>query len=416
MTNHTQETHTHESFHKTRFAVIWMNILSEPLFTVYGLLAFILRKDLNASIFQIAILMMLRPVVSILSLYWSHTFGRRRDRLLSNVMTAEILSRAPFLLFPFTNNVWLIIACSAFHMMMRRGGVPAWMEILKLNLPSKERNRIFSQGSVVAYAEGVLLAIPIGYLLDSNPHMWRWLFPACALLGIASVALQARIPIPLEKLPMSFEPHGASIWKKILDPWVQSIQLLKSRPDFARFQAGFMICGFGLMLMQPALPLYFADVLNISYTDLMIALSVCRGMGYIISSGYWAQWLSKVGIFQFTSAVNVAVALSFCLMILAQFHIAGLYSAYFLYGIFLAGSHLSWNLSGPLFSHNEDSSVFTGVNIVTVGIRGSVGPALGGFLCVLLGPTSVFFIGIGFCTLAASKMAEWSKTATITTH
>lgn len=393
-----------------------MNILSEPLFTIYGLLAFILRKDFDASISQITILMMLRPVVSIFSLYWSHMFGRRRDRLLSNVMIAEVLSRAPFLFFPFINDVWLIIACSAFHMMMRRGGVPAWMEILKLNLPTEARNRIFAQGAVVAYAEGVLLALPIGYLLDLHPDLWRWLFSGCAVIGICSVALQYRIPIPIEKLPMSFEPSGGSLWQKIMDPWVQSIQLLKKRPDFARFQTGFMICGFGLMIMQPALPLYFADVLKISYTDLMIALSICRGMGYVISSKYWARWLSHIDIFRFSSAVNTVVAFSFCFMILAQFHIAGLYLAYFLYGVFLAGSHLSWNLSGPLFAKNEESSLYTGVNIVSVGVRGSVGPSLGGLLCVAFGPVAVFCIGIGFCGIAAQKMADWSKLAVVSNY
>ena len=35
-----------------------------------------------------------------------------------------------------------------------------------------------------------------------------------------------------------------------------------------------------------------------------------------------------------------------------------------------AGSELSWNMSGPLFSKQEESSSYTSVNIVTAGIRG----------------------------------------------
>jgi len=401
------------SYARTRVAVIWMNILSEPLLTIYALLAFILRKDLNASLFQIALLTMLRPVVSIFSLYWSHSFGKRKDRLLINVMAAEVLSRAPFLLFPFIDNVWLIIAASAFHMMMRRGGIPAWMEILKINLPEKERNKIFSQGSIAAFAEGVLLAIPIAYLLDFHPDAWRWLFFSSAVLGIAGVALQARIPIPLEKLPMSFEKVEGSFLNKIIDPWKESFLLLKRRPDFSRFQMGFMICGSALMIMQPALPIYFADVLHLTYTDVMIALSIFRGLGFILSSNYWASWMSRVNIFHFSSLVNFCVSSFFIFLLCAQIHIIFIYIAYFFYGIFLAGSHLSWNLSGPIFSRSEESSAFTGVNVLTVGARGLVAPPLGGVLCSFVGVIPLFFIGIVLCFYATFKMFEWGRTAVV---
>ena len=69
---------------KTFRGVLLSSVLSEPLFTLYGFTAFILRKHLDATAFQIAFLTMLRPLVSILSFYWSANLSKRRDKLRSN--------------------------------------------------------------------------------------------------------------------------------------------------------------------------------------------------------------------------------------------------------------------------------------------------------------------------------------------
>ena len=69
-----------------------------------------------------------------------------------------------------------------------------------------------------------------------------------------------------------------------------------------------------------------------------------------------------------------------------------------------AGSEMSWNLSGPIFADREDSSPYSALNVITVGIRGCVVPLLGTFLCSAMGPSAVFFIGIGFCFMATWHM------------
>ncbi|NRA90325.1 MAG: hypothetical protein HRU43_04275 [Simkaniaceae bacterium] len=68
----------------TRLAFIWMQIATEPFLAFYTLLLFILRKDLNATPLQISVLATLRPVLSVLSFYWSANLLRERSKLLSN--------------------------------------------------------------------------------------------------------------------------------------------------------------------------------------------------------------------------------------------------------------------------------------------------------------------------------------------
>jgi len=396
-------------FQRTRAAILATNLLNEPLFSIYALLAFILRKDLGATAFQIALLTMLKPMVSIFSLYW-FAGGGKKSSLRANVVWAGFLARVPFLFFPFCDNVWFCIAAAALHMLFSRASTPAWMEILKLNMSKKERERSFSQGSALGYAEGVFIAIGFGALLDHHPEAWRLLFFVSALLGMVGVWLQKKVPVCGEGVTEAESVEERKRWKEtILWPWKSSWDLMRSRKDFAIFQWGFMACGFGIMLIQPALPLFFVDVLHLSYTDLAIAFSICKGFGFVLTSPVWAKAMGRFSISACSSIVFIGVGLFPLALLLATFSLFWLYLAYIIYGIAQAGSHLIWNLSGPLFAKQEDSLQYTGVNIVMVGMRGMIAPPLGGAFCVITGPIFVLVAGVGLCFLGSWTLMSRSS-------
>jgi hypothetical protein len=396
-----------ESYRRTRGAILWSSLLSEPLFTLYVMLAFILRKDLDATAFQIALLTMLKPVVSVFSFYWSA--GVARKKLRWNVASAGFLARLPFLFFPFVDNVWFLIGGAVVHMFFYRAGNPAWVEILNLNLPKKAREKFFSIGSALGYAEGVLIAIAFGALLDYDHQIWKLLFFGSALVGMCGVFIQMKVPIEGEdEVEAAVKEDKVSFYKRLIDPWKSSYKIMSTRPDFAKFQWGFMACGFGNMLIQPALPLFFVDVLHLTYIDLAIALSICKGLGFVFSSPLWAKAMGRFSIAHLSCAVFAATGLFPLFLILAPFSLFWLYLAYVMYGIAQGGSHLIWNLSGPIFSGKEDSSLYSGVNIVMVGIRGAVAPPLGSLLCVFLGPLIVLGVGIGLCFYGGWRMVSKS--------
>jgi hypothetical protein len=390
-------------FQKTKAALLWSSLLNEPLLTLYALLTFILCKDLGASVFQISVLMALKPIVSIFSFYWSASLGERKDKLRWNLVAAGILGRLPFLLFPFIDNVWFIVAGAIIYMFFYRAGNPAWMEILKLNLPKASREKLFSLSSAIGYGEGVLLAIGFGALMDHGHGLWRILFFGSALLGIGTTLLQLRVPIDAEN---QLAEKAAAPKKKnhLLDPWKTCIRLMKTRPDFAQFQWGFMACGFGIMLIQPALPFFFVDILRLSYIDLAIALSICKGLGFVFSSSLWAKAMQRFSIAKLACAVFVCTGFFPLFLLMTPLSLFWLYLAYFLYGIAQGGSHLIWHLCGPIFSDKEDSSQFSGVNVMMVGVRGAAAHPLGGFLSGVIGPLGVLGLGVVFCFYGGWKM------------
>ncbi|MBX9704543.1 MAG: hypothetical protein K2X39_10355 [Silvanigrellaceae bacterium] len=158
------------------------------------------------------------------------------------------------------------------------------------------------------------------------------------------------------------------------------------------------------MLWQPALPLFFFNVLHLNFTELTIAMTLCKSLGYMVALPFWTRAMSRIDLFAFSGAVTAIAAFFPLGLLAAQWNLTWLYATYLLYGVMQAGSELSWNLSGPIFSKNEDSSTYSGVNVLTIGLRGCFAPPLGSILCSLTNATTVLLMGGGFCLLATWQM------------
>ena len=389
----------HKKMHNT---LIWSNLLTEPLFTLYSFLVFILYKDLGASTFQVALLTMLKPVITILSFYWSAGLPGKTKKLKSNVLWAGFFMRAPFLLCPWIDSAWYVIAAAVNYMFFYRAGTPAWLEIIKRNMGQGKRGRSFSFSVALAYAEGVVLALACGGLLDKDPGLWKGLFFWSALVSLFSLVVQSRIVVTGEDVVQ----ERPSLKELIIRPWRDSYQLMKGRRDFSRFQWGFMVSGFGLMLIQPAIPLFAVDVLGVSYLEMAAAISIAKGLGFALSSPVWARWLDRVHVLKLASLVFLAIGLFTILLSFSVWSTIWLYIAYFWYGVGQGGSHLVWNMSGPIFSGKDDSSRYTGVNVALAGIRGAIAPPLGGYLAILCGPVQVLIMGGALCFYSGIRMLQ----------
>ena len=129
---------------RTRKALLWMNLSNEPFLLLYALLPFILRKDLNASLLQICILSALRPVLPVFSFYWSARLNNSKHTLRSNLIGAWVLARVLFIFLPWMHSVWYVILCCAMYEFFNKSGIPALIEILKINIPKEAREKTFT--------------------------------------------------------------------------------------------------------------------------------------------------------------------------------------------------------------------------------------------------------------------------------
>lgn len=350
--------------------------------------------------------------MSLLSPYWATAINQRRDRLLSNVIWARILSLTPFFFFPFIDNIWYFIAAFALYMLLARGVVPAWMEILKLNLPESMLGNTFAKGSLIGYCGNILSPFLIGWLLDDYHQAWRWLFPLGALISLTAVFISIKIPIPFSaehsgQLPIT-SPREPFL-KQLAAPWKSTWQILRGNSDFCKFQWGFMLGGAGTMIAQPVLPQFFVDILNLSYTEMTIALACLKGIGFVLSTPIWMRQLNRVNIFRFASWPPFWVSLFSACLLASQWHIAWLFVAYFCYGVMEGGSSLAWNLSGPIFAKKTDSSAYSNTNVLAVGVRACVIPPLGSFMGILCGSPAVIFVGGIICLIGNLTFLNYSS-------
>ncbi len=393
---------------KTCQTLFFYGLLGEPLFTLCGFIPYILCNNLGANGLQIALLTTLKPVVSLFSFYWSASLKEKGAKLRSNLVYASFLARVPFLFFPFISSSWFLIGSSAIYLLFSRAAIPAWSEVLRLNLPEESRGKAFSWSFSFSYLEGMGLSLAVGAILDQNQDLWRWLFFLAALIGMAGVYLIFKLPIkhifttPLETRSNSFQ-------KKMMKPWKDTYSLLKTRPDFALFQWGFMVCGFGIMLVQPILPFTLIEHFQFSYMQFGIASIACKGFCIVLSSPFWGRILHRISPFTISASIFFLTALFLFTLHSAYFSPFLAYIAFGFYGIAQGGSHLLWNLSGTYFSKKEDSSSFSGVNVVMVGIRGFVAPFLGAFLAFFFSSSCILFLGALFCLAAAFLVLKNGK-------
>ncbi|MBN1914797.1 MAG: MFS transporter [Parachlamydiales bacterium] len=384
----------------TKWPLLGAIFFSEPfLFIAYNLLPFLLQEKLHASAFQISLLITLRPVVSLFSFYWSANLTQKQHELRANLITAEILSTLPFLLFFFFDNIWYMLFSAGMYTLFYRAGTPALMEILRINLPKVLREKFFSHRLIIGYLEGIFISSIIGFFLDRklfHHHGWKILLLGSALLRILGILLQKKIPVKgfPQNDKITFEKKLS--WSNILVPWKEGIALLKRRKDFARFQWGFMASGFGIMFILPAIPL-FKKYAHLSYLDLALSLALFKGTGFVLFSPLWRRGLNRLPLPLLSSIVFfIAGIFPFCLS-LSYYYTSAFFLAYFLYGIAQGGSSLVWHLSGPIFAAEEESSQYSRINVLVIAVRGMIAPLLGGFLCDRINPLFVFILGSLFC-------------------
>lgn len=388
----------------TATAYVVSRILCVPFWGLFYLLPIILYKDLHASSLQITLMVALKPLASLLSPYWSQRVHTTRERLIPNLIWGNIIKFTPFLFFPFIDNPWFYIFSFALHMALCRGTIPAWMELLKLNIPSEKRSKVCAFASSIDYLGVALLPLLFGGLLDHVSESWRWLFPLAALLGILSSYPISKISILQPQENEASDPIKGL--NHLLSPWKSGWNLLKSRKDFALFQWGFFFAGGGLMIIQPALPKYFVDTLHLSYSDLLTAFAALKGIGFVLSSPLWVKFFNRSRIFILCAYVTCAAALFPLLLIFAKTSSSIIFIAYLFYGVMQGGSELSWKMSGSVFSKEKNSAPFSSVNVLAVGIRGLIFPFLGSLAFFQLGsPIAVLLLGTTLCLLGTLTLS-----------
>jgi hypothetical protein len=379
--------------------LVMASVLQEPLACLHSLLPVLIIKQLQANVLHISALTALLPTVAILSFYWGSFIHNRASLYIirTNLVSAIALTAIPFLFAPCINNPWFFILAAGFYSLFQRAAIPARIEIFKQLFNPEVREQLYSRSFRASYATGMILGPCFGFAIDYDPSIWKLLFACSAVLYCLSALLYHKLPVRhVEQVQEKKSAH-----QLLVEPWQKSARILRQNNTFARFQIGFFIAGFGLMLAKPAGELLLGS-LPISYYMLFICRTFIKGAGTILSAKPWSRLLKPQTVIPLASVVAYGFFAYTTLLMGASITPYMILPAYLLYGVVQSGSHLVWNLSGALLSGKESSCQYSSVNILTVGLRGCIAPWFGGACIGAIGllPT----LGIGAAIMIAGAV------------
>ena len=144
-----------------------------------------------------------------------------------------------------------------------------------------------------------------------------------------------------------------NLYSLLIKPWKQAWNLVLSEHDYRSYLILFVLGGAGLAALQPILPVFFKDNLQLSYSQLTLAICICKGIAFALTSPYWAKWMNRISIYQVNFFVNLFSCVFILFILATNSSIYWLYLAYVMYGAMQAGYEISWNLSGPIFSKEK---------------------------------------------------------------
>lgn len=378
-------------FHPTRLALFWMHLASEPFVALLTLMGFILKKELGASPLEISILSGLTPVIACFSFYLSTLFSQKSHWLVPNLVVSFFLGRILFLFLPFYCSVPFVIVAALFYQLFNRASTPALMEVIKLSVNETKRSSLISSVYFFNFLESLCLGLFIGRILDSGADHWKWAFFLAALISMTSILFHSRIQIPKDNV-------SAAPLSKWNSPFICCLELIKKDKSFRIFQTGFMIGGTGLMLMNPALIIFYDQTLHLSHEMLTSARYIWMALGVLLTTFLWEKFLKKETLFYLVALITFGFGLFSIFIFLSKKMFLFFYCGFFIYGVAQAGSHLVWHLSGILFSKKEESSsIYTATNVLMVGVRGLIAPLVGGIMTSYLGPSFTLLVGATLC-------------------
>lgn len=365
---------------------LWHELLNNVFAGVFGLVDVVARKGLNASEEEIVILSTAAPAFSLLATVWAYLMEGRAKR--PYIIAAALLGRGALVFTAvITGSAWFIAVCclvALFDPIF----ITAQQAVLQANYESAWRGRL--HGRIILITRVGLIASSLGaaYLLDLHPDYYRWLFPLAAVIGVLSF-----LQFAVMRVRRRDAPRRGSV-----GAWKRARQVLADHPHFDAFERNFYLYGTAFHMLVPVNVFLVVDHLELSYTHNALARILVFQLVFMALSPLAGQLLDRWKAAR-TSGLAFVLLGIYPLLLFAAWWTKSLeitYVSFAWFGVAMAGVNTAWNLGAMQFSGNEDASIFMGIHVSAVGVRGLCAPVIGFAACKLF--------GLGTAYLAASAL------------
>jgi hypothetical protein len=380
---------------------------------VVNLVAFSLQRSMGAPEWTSPALVVLGQGLWILAPAWPPLLARRGHQ--STFAWVGWLSRGPFLLVTLASVTpvlggkpgagmgawWILFAAFLVSNNLDAIYTPHRNALIRANYPLEARGRVYGMVTLVIGAAAIASSQAVGWLLDEDPVVVRWIFPVAGVLGIAAHLLLARIRWRYDGPTHVQHGRGLALVRDALaHAWSSTRRTLATDRNFRDYEIGFMLYGLGLLSATPLVVTRFAQDPVFSTADWARADRLVLPVTQIA-----LVWV--VGRLSDAIGVGRVAALSFGLLVPFFAWIAHvatpdqLAASYVLFGAAMAGVNVAWAL-GPLhFAPPGMAHHYSSVHVACVGIRSVMGPLVGWLVQAAAGFRAAMWLAVGLEAAAA---------------
>jgi len=225
---------------------------------------------------------------------------------------------------------------------------------------------------VVAILGAVPLAWQAGGLFDVDATSYRIVFPLTGLLALATVPFLFRLP--RRQSEVAFQDARTPALG-------EEFRILRHDRRFRIFLMVFFIGTFGEKIGMPVLPVYFADVLNLSYRHVATTLGIAGPLASIGGYFFWSHVARRTGNPLLVLAVCMTLKgirpVALALAIYTDSPVELVAAAEAVFRFLIAGLDIASLLCVLDMAPAHKTPHYLGLHFWLMGVRGIAGPLIG---------------------------------------
>ncbi|MFB3882319.1 MAG: MFS transporter [Armatimonadota bacterium] len=362
---------------------------------LYPFLGVILRRDLHASPYLIALLGTAFSVGNLFNPLMAHSMRNRAK--LPYAVWPPIIGRTLFLLMPLARAAPTFVGITVLGSAFGSLAAPAYAAVIRDAYPVERRGRLMGFVRVLSVGASMIGALCGGVALRYISY--RWFFPAAALVGVAGVCAFSRIGVPAA--PDQPAPSDA----RMLD----AFRIVAADRIFGLYSMAFFFHALGNLILSPVFPVFQVDLLHISNQWVAYLSTAASGMGMV---GYlcWGRVLDRRGPFRLLLFVLLVASIGPITYYFAH-SVPVLLIAAAAQGLAMAGGDLGYVNASMRFAPRQLVVSYAAVFAFLQSMRGIPGPFIGAALSQWIGPRSVFLVTLALWVAAATVASVGARAA-----
>ncbi|MCR4318654.1 MAG: MFS transporter [Planctomycetes bacterium] len=317
--------------------------------------------------------------------------GQRFSQL-SLIRYPELLSRLSIVLIPLATEAWHFTAIIVFSHGMYSISVPVTSTVYEQFFPTNFRASLIAVGRAFGGFFALFYILFAGNMLEGDPRVILWCYPAIGLLGCASTMYFCSL-----KLPGTKSGEGGKTSQKLEAASTSAKQYEGSSKSLVRafyiFEFFQFIMGLANLASLPVVTVYILDPGYLGIDEANASWIVRGGAIWIVieilTLRMWSRIYDRLGIVQLRLLTNILMGSGTILVALCEYvedyEILGMTSGVFfvaalssmIRGFGHAGGHIAWLLAALSFSRGVRARLLQGVHTFLTGIRGIAAPFMG---------------------------------------